>query len=71
VIERTNAGRDSSLSRLLRDLDLVLIAIAQYAADPQRASEEATLIEDAIRARQLSRQLSRVLGRNGTDASGG
>jgi hypothetical protein len=56
------ASADTTLTRLLADLDLVLVAISQYAADPRPATGEAALIDDAIRTRKLARQLSTVLG---------
>jgi len=61
-VERTTPSSDRELRTLLRDLDLVLAQIAQYAAQPAANSAELDLIEDAIRARQLSDQLRSAVG---------
>jgi hypothetical protein len=61
-VERTTPTSDKALRTLLRDLDLVLEQIAQYAALPGGNNAELDLIEDAIRARQLSDQLRFAVG---------
>ena len=52
---------DSTLQRLLADLDLVLVQIAQYASQPEANRMEITLIEDAIQARRVTAKLQAAL----------
>jgi hypothetical protein len=61
-MERTTPSSDHALRTLLRDLDLVLAQIAQYAAQPAGNTAELDLIEDAIRTRQLSDHLRFAVG---------
>jgi hypothetical protein len=54
MLEQSVAPTDTSLRRLLLDLDLVLIQIAQYAASPEAHAIERSLIEDALMSRSQS-----------------
>jgi hypothetical protein len=56
---------DSTISSLLRDLDLILVQIAQYAASPQPASTDVFFINDAIAERHVAANLRSVQRRMG------
>jgi hypothetical protein len=64
--ERSLARKDTTLRRLLGDLDLVLIQIAQYAASPDARPIERSLIVEALATRDLASQLRETLRRGST-----
>ena len=63
AVERSLATGDTTMRRLLGDLDLVLIQIAQYAASPEARPLERSLIEEALATREIASQLRVTLRR--------
>jgi hypothetical protein len=69
-LEESLTARDTTLRRLLVDIDLILIQIAQYAGSPDVRPMERTLIEDALDARRITAQLRAAMG-SASHAGGG
>jgi hypothetical protein len=65
LLQASAAQQDPTMKRLLDDLELVLVQIAQYTSTGTHSAEELDLIEHSIERRGV--ELARASGRSSAD----